>query len=60
MDTTIRPGSYLSVVQVSRGEGRGQDLEEVAAKLRADIDVIDGVAVRSDGSDPLSIPGLYT
>jgi hypothetical protein len=60
MDTTIRPGSYLSVVRVSRGEGKGHPLDEVAAAVRADIDVIDGVAVRSEDSDPLSMPGLYT
>ena len=59
MDTTIVPGSYLSVVRVSEGDGDGPSLDEVAAGIRADIDAIDGVAVRSDGSDPLSMPGLY-
>jgi hypothetical protein len=59
MDTTVRPGSFLSVVYVSEGEGEGLDAEEVVARIRADIDAIDGVAVSSEDSDPLSVKGLY-
>ncbi len=59
MDTTIMPGSFLSVVYVSEGDGEGLSLEEVAAGVRADIDSIDGVAVASETSDPLCVGGLY-
>ena len=59
MDTTVRPGSFLSVVYVSEGEGEGLDAEEIVAQIRADIDAIDGVAVSSEDSDPLSVKGLY-
>lgn len=59
MDTTIRPGSFLSVVYVSDGEGDGLDIEEVSAKMRADIDSIDGVAVTSEETDPLAIKDLF-
>ena len=59
MDTTIRPGSFLSVVYVSDGDGDGLDIEEVSAKIRADIDSIDGVAISSEDVDPLSVKSLY-
>ena len=59
MDTTIRPGSFLSVVYVSDGEGDGLDIEEVSSKIRSDIDSIDGVAVTSEETDPLAIKDLF-
>ncbi len=59
MDTTIKPGSFLSVVYVSEGEGDGLDIEEVSSKIHADIDSIDGVAVSSEDTDPLSVKDLY-
>ncbi len=59
MDTTIVPGSFLSVVYVSEGEGNGPDIDEVVERIRADIDSIDGVAVSSENSDPLLVKDLF-
>ena len=59
IDTTLRPGSFLSVVYVSEGDGGNGYEEEIYAKIRADIDSIDGVAVASESGDPLSVPGLH-
>ena len=59
IDTTLRPGSFLSVVYVSEGDGDNGYEEEISAKIRADIDSIDGVAVASESGDPLSVPGLH-
>ena len=59
IDTTLRPGSFLSVVYVSEGDGGNGYEEEISAKIRADIDSIDGVAVASESGDPLSVPGLH-
>ena len=59
MDTTIKPGSFLSVVYVSDGDGDGEDIDDVVQKIRADVDSIDGVAVHSGNADPLRIKDLY-
>jgi hypothetical protein len=59
IDTSLRPGSFLSVVYVSKEDGDSEYADEVSANIRADIDSIDGVAVASKYGDPLLIPGLH-
>ncbi len=59
IDTTLRPGSFLSVVYVSEEEGDGAYADEISARIHADIDAIDGVAVASKSGDPLSMPGIH-
>ena len=59
IDTSLRPGSFLSVVYVSKEDGDSEYADEVSANVRADIDSIDGVAVASKYGDPLLIPGLH-
>ena len=59
IDTSLRPGSFLSVVYVSKEDGGSEYADEVSANIRADIDSIDGVAVASKCGDPLLIPGLH-
>ena len=59
IDTSLRPGSFLSVVYVSKEDGDSECADEVSANIRADIDSIDGVAVASKYGDPLLIPGLH-
>ncbi|MBO4797294.1 MAG: hypothetical protein J5494_00735 [Candidatus Methanomethylophilaceae archaeon] len=59
MDTVLKPGSFLSVVYISDGDGQGISPDEAASGIRRDIDAIDGVAVAPEGPGPLRLEGLH-
>ena len=59
ISTTVCPGSYASVVYVSEGDGPGTDALSVADTLSVDRESLDLLAVDSEDSDPLAIPGIH-
>lgn len=58
-NTTICPGSCVSVVSVDDGEEPGMNKVIITNRLRDDVDSLDGVVITSPDGDPASIPNLH-
>lgn len=59
IDTTTFPGLYLSVVELSSGEGHGVSEAEVANTVHGDRDSIDAVMFTRRDGDILALDGVH-
>lgn len=59
IDTVRWPGRQVCIVTVDGSEGSEVDADEVLSTVSRDTDILDAMVVRSDGTDPESIPGIH-
>ena len=59
IDTTTFPGEYLSVVELSSGDGDGVSEAEVANTVHSDRDSIDAVMFTCRDGDVLGLEGIH-
>ena len=59
IDTTTFPGMYLSVVELSSGEGYGTSATEVANTVSSDRDSIDALMFTRRDGEILELEGLH-
>ena len=59
IDTTTIPGKYLSVLEMSKGEGYGMNMAEVSNTIHSDTDAIDGILLTCNDGDVMELEGLH-